>query len=446
MTDLPKSPDDKSTKNNQSSDSPKSSVKSNTSNSGNADKKVSGDAAAPYVKKVEMPKKTESKSTVNTNKKLNEKDAKPAKTGLLWFVTLINLIILILLCVGVYWYYTQIYQTTEDESSAISELDQKITQQLYTLQSEQQSTRSGLNSQVNSIENAVQSLSQTHSQATESLIAQIAQNAKANQAMQKRLAEISGRRPSDWLLAEANYLVNMAGRKLYLEKDIRTAITLLQEADARLLDLNDPALFPVRALIAGDIQSLKGVNTRSTSSIALTIAGMLTKASELPLNLLKLPESEESNDLTLSEDISDWRENLSRTWKSIVGPLYRVSDLEKPLEPYLEERQQWLIEQQVKHALAQAQSAVLAEQQALYVASLQTALSLLNNHYKIEDASVNQFITALQELQNADFTRNLPVRLESQTSLKDVVEMRIQNLFNNMPTVEEESSPQGSQL
>ncbi|MFT4655050.1 MAG: uroporphyrin-3 C-methyltransferase, partial [Patiriisocius sp.] len=247
--------------------------------------------------------------------------------------------------------------------------------------------------------------------------------------------EMSGRRPSDWLLAEANYLVNMAGRKLYLEKDIRTAMTLLKEADTRLNDLNDPSLFPVRALIAGDIQALSLVNPVSTNSIALAIAGMLSTVSELPLDTLQLPENINQQDLTLSENISDWRQNLQKTWQSVVDDLISIDYVDQPLEPYLAQRQQWLIEQQLNYALTQAQTAALNEQVEFYRAATQRAIGLLVEHYQIDNVRVSQFLGALQELQNIDFSRNYPANLASQASLQGIIEKRIQGLYNNSNTL-----------
>ena len=284
---------------------------------------------------------------------------KPAKTGFLWFITLINLIILILLCVGAYWYYTQIASTESSKQSEVLSIQQNLDDQGRSLQS----SINQLKQNNQSLEGKLANTQQTNQQALDKVqqnlsIAQqnVENNAIASQSITKRLAEMSGRRPSDWLLAEANYLVNMASRKLYLEKDIRTSVTLLREADARLDDLNDPSLFSVRALIAADIQTLSQVNSVSTDSIALTLAGMLPKISELPLNTLQLPESSIDQDLTLSEDVNDWRENLSKTWKSIVNDLISIDYVDKPLEPYLAERQQWLIEQQLKHANQQNKS------------------------------------------------------------------------------------------
>jgi uroporphyrin-3 C-methyltransferase len=365
---------------------------------------------------------------------------KPAKTGLLWFITLINLLVLLGVCGGAYWYYTQI---ASDESSKQTEV-LSIKQSLEDQGSSLRNTISQLEQSDQSLENKLASTQQSNQQNLANIQQSVESNTITTQALSKRLGEMSGRRPSDWLLAEANYLVNMAGRKLYLEKDITTAVTLLKEADARLDDLNDPSLFPVRALIAADIQTLNQVNQVSTHSIALTIAGMLPQVNGLVLDKLQLPESTTTEDSALSEDVSDWRQNLAKTWESIVGDLISIDYVDQPLEPYLAERQQWLIEQQLKHSLTQAQTAALNENTALYRSSIQQGLDLITEHYQLENTEVNQFLTSLQELQNIDFARNYPNSLSSLSALKDILNQRIQGLYNNSNSSEQETT--GNQL
>ena len=53
------------------------------------------------------------------------------------------------------------------------------------------------------------------------------------------MADVKGRRPNDWLLAEADYLVKLAGRKLFLEHDVESATQLMESADQRIASLND---------------------------------------------------------------------------------------------------------------------------------------------------------------------------------------------------------------
>ncbi|MGR5543359.1 uroporphyrinogen-III C-methyltransferase, partial [Vibrio campbellii] len=73
------------------------------------------------------------------------------------------------------------------------------------------------------------------------------------------IADVQGRRPNDWLLAEADHLVKLAGRKLFLEKDAVTATRLMETADQRIATLNDPSLVPLRQQMAKDITELKGI-------------------------------------------------------------------------------------------------------------------------------------------------------------------------------------------
>lgn len=365
---------------------------------------------------------------------------KPAKTGLLWFITLINLLVLLGVCGGAYWYYTQIASDESSKQTEVLSIKQNLEDQGRSLRN----NINQLEQSDQSLENKLANTQQSNQQNLANIQQSVVNNTITTQALSKRLGEMSGRRPSDWLLAEANYLVNMAGRKLYLEKDIATAVTLLKEADARLDDLNDPSLFPVRALIAADIQTLSQVNQVSTHSIALTIAGMLPQVNGLVLDKLQLPESTNTEDSALSEDVSDWRQNLAKTWESIVGDLISIDYVDQPLEPYLAERQQWLIEQQLKHSLTQAQTAALNENSALYRSSIQQGLNLINEHYQLENTEVSQFLATLQELQNIDFTRNYPNSLSSLSALKDIINQRIQGLYNNSSSSEQETT--GNQL
>ena len=388
---------------------------------------------------------------------------KTVKTGLLWFFTIINFLVIALICAAGYWYYTQIASPDINKQNDINAIDQRLTDKSSELEASLRLLKQGsqnVESNIASVKQAAsqdlasvegklkQDLSKVEQELTQDLAkveTELSQELSSMQGkldlvsatadtMNKRIAELVGRRPSDWLLAEANYLVNMAGRKLYLEKDVSTAVTLLKEADGRLQDLNDPSLFPVRALISSDIQALSQLNPVSTNSVALEIYGLLTLVKDLPLDTLQLPEFKNQEDLTLSEDVSQWRQNLDKTWRSVVNDLISIDYVDQPLEPYIAKRQQWLIEQQLNHALTQAQSAALNEQLALYSSAIQRATAMVLEHYETQDTKVEQFLAALQELQNIDFSRQIPTSLASQASLKSIIDQRIENLYNNAGT------------
>ncbi|MDX1270164.1 MAG: uroporphyrinogen-III C-methyltransferase, partial [Oceanisphaera sp.] len=67
------------------------------------------------------------------------------------------------------------------------------------------------------------------------------QNSTSEQleGLSHKVLDLDSKRPNDWMLAEAEYLVRMAGRKLWLEQDAVSAAMMLANADERLAALND---------------------------------------------------------------------------------------------------------------------------------------------------------------------------------------------------------------
>lgn len=78
--------------------------------------------------------------------------------------------------------------------------------------------------------------------------------------LQEKVATISGSDAKTRLLAQADFLVKMAGRKLWSDQDVTTAATLLKSADASLADMNDPSLIDVRRALTEDISTLSAVS------------------------------------------------------------------------------------------------------------------------------------------------------------------------------------------
>jgi uroporphyrin-3 C-methyltransferase len=351
-----------------------------------------------------------------------------AKTGLLWFFVVINLILLICAAGAGYWY---IQQQTVDQN-VLDVYQGKISQQV-----------SQTETQLSSLENQVQQKLQQQNQQLSAQQTNVSElqdkaeqlTAKLNSAL-AQLEALDGRRPSDWLIAEADYLVRMAGRKVWLEQDIRTAIMLLGNADKRLSELADPAILPVRALLAQDIQSLQQLNPVSRSTIALALGGMLEQVSALPLNTIKLPDSTEAETSTeVSSSVSDWQQNLLNVWNSLVADFISITYREEAVEPMMTAQQQWLTQQRLSLYLQQAQGAALDANEALYQHSLQQALNLLQQEYVVASNQVSGFSSALENLLNTDVSQALPTELATQKPLAQLLEKRVQRVFGDGASV-----------
>lgn len=342
---------------------------------------------------------------------------KSSGNGLLWFVVIILFLIVLGMAGAGYWYYMQQQSASKNSESAL----QTTISQLNTIERE----RAGLVATIDKVARTNQTL--------ESTVAELkAQNEKLTLQAESTLEQLNnmeGRRPADWLIAEADYLVRMAGRKLWLENDVRTAILLLVNADKRLKSLADPSVLPVRANLAEDIQTLQQLNPVSQSSVALALTGMIAQIDKLPLDTFEKPEDANAEDTTLSESSDDWQENLAKVWRSLVNDFLTIKTIEGPVEPVLSLEAQFLAKEQLRLQLMHAQTAALQGDAGLYGQSLQYAQMLIIEKFDTEKSQVTGFVDALQNLIATDVSRPIPTELASQKPLERLLDSRVKQVF-----------------
>ncbi|MGB0214572.1 MAG: uroporphyrinogen-III C-methyltransferase [Alteromonas oceani] len=343
----------------------------------------------------------------------------PAKTGLLWLVTLLNLLLLGGAAYGGYWYFNQ-HSVTQTKLDA---LRTEVNNDLGQKHSQMTNRAATLEQQISAQAAATQEVldGEAAQQATVEQLENQLQGALA------QIQELDGRRPTDWLIAEADYLVRMAGRKMWLEKDLRTAIMLLSNADQRLKSLADPSVLPVRALIAQDIQALQQVNPVSEVSVALALDGLVKQVDKLAIITPK--EANEFTSEEVSDSASDWKQNLLNVWRSLVDDFIRVEYRDEPVEPMMTAQQEWLSREQIKLALQQAQAAALAGEQALYQASIERAAAIISDDYIQSNSDVSGFQSALSQLKNTDISKAVPTELSSQAALESLLDSRVKRVF-----------------
>ena len=359
------------------------------------------------------------KSSPDNPKPAQSAPPKTAKTGLLWLITLLNLLLLGSAAYGGYWYFNQHSVTQTKLDTLRSELNNELGQK----HSQMANRAATLEQQISAQAEATQDVldGEAAQQATVEQLENQLQGALA------QIQELDGRRPTDWLIAEADYLVRMAGRKMWLEKDLRTAIMLLGNADQRLKSLADPSVLPVRALIAQDIQSLQQVNPVSEVSVALALDGLVKQVDKLAIITPK-----EANEFTrdeVSDSASDWKQNLLNVWRSLVDDFIRVEYRDEPVEPMMTAQQEWLSREQIKLALQQAQAAALAGEQALYQASIERAATIISDDYIQSNSDVSGFQSALSQLKNTDISKAVPTELSSQAALESLLDSRVKRVF-----------------
>lgn len=361
---------------------------------------------------------TDTVSPKGTDKNTPKKAKKSSGTKLLWFVVIVIFLLVLGIIGAGYWYYMQ----QQGSSDSLAKAQQANTAQVNDMLSDRKQTADTLRMltmQNGELKDAVDSLQQQNS----ALVQQA-------EATQQQLNSMEGQRPADWLIAEADYLVRMAGRKLWLENDVRTATLLLVNADKRLKSLADPSVLPVRAKLAEDIQTLQQMNPVSQSSVALALTGMLAQIDKLPLDTFEKPVEADADSNELSESADDWKENLAKVWHSIVDGFLTVKSLEGPVEPVMSLQAQFLVKEQLRLQLMHAQSAALKADSGLYEQSLLYAKTMLEEHYDVEKSQVTGFISALDNLVDTDISQPIPSQLVSQKPLEQLLESRVKQAFS----------------
>jgi len=224
--------------------------------------------------------------------------------------------------------------------------------------------------------------------------------------LQNRVLDLNDKRPNDWMLAESEYLVRMAGRKLWLEHDLISAITLLGNADERIKALNDPSLMPIRKALAEDIAQLKGM-----------------------LSTVSMPEAKTEPDQAVSTNPDEWESNLKKNWVKFTENFITIRRRDGAVEALLSPQQEIFLRENLKTKLLQAQLAVYREQQALYDDSLEKAQRWLTQYFDTDNSATHYMQSELDKLKSEQIQFTYPDRFKTQAMLEEVLTERLQRIL-----------------
>ncbi|MCG9680695.1 uroporphyrinogen-III C-methyltransferase [Vibrio sp. Isolate24] len=264
----------------------------------------------------------------------------------------------------------------------------------------------------------------------------LSQQQKSIESLQLAIADVKGRRPNDWLLAEADYLVKLAGRKLFLEHDAVSATKLMESADQRIAALNDPSLVPLRKSMANDITKLKSVPIIDREGLVLRLTALQQQVDSLPLANAILPEAPEQKEQQVSEDIYDWKDNLMTSLKDFSENFITFRTRDGNVIPLLSPEQHFYLKENIKAKLETAIKAVYVEQQDIYQTALTTADKWSSAFFNQDANTVIEFNKTLEMLSKQNVQVDYPVKLETQQILSDVIRDRLRREVTTLVTEE----------
>lgn len=320
-----------------------------------------------------------------------------------------------------------------------------LTYKMLEQQSEYQTQIAQLQSQLEQAQSAMkQELSQVKEETIEKATTVthkaevvLGQQQKSIESLQLAVADVKGRRPNDWLLAEADYLVKLAGRKLFLEHDVESATQLMESADQRIAALNDPSLVGLRKAMANDITKLRVVPLVDRDGLVLRLTALQQQVDKLPLANALLPEAAAVEKQQVSEDIANWQENLMTSLKDFSENFITFRTRDGNVIPLLSPQQHFYLKENIKAKLETAIKAVYQEQGEIYTTSLETADKWAMAFFNQDDNSVKEFNKTLSQLSKQDIQVEYPAKLESQNQLSDVIRERLRREVTTMTGTED---------
>ena len=260
--------------------------------------------------------------------------------------------------------------------------------------------------------------------ATQNKIAQVEEliNAKSHELVglqsqiNKVSAQANAQQPTDWLFSEADFLLNNALRKLVLDNDVDTAVSLLKLADETLAKVNNSQSAAIRSAINQDLKQLLSVAGVDQNAVMQKLSQLANTVDELPV--LDVNFGDDQNATKLSDSLSDWAENAEKSATSFLNHFIRISpkhgaDRKELLAP----NQDIYLRENIRLRLQLAIMAVPRQQNELYKQSLEAVASWIRSYFDTNAEVTQSFLKSVDELSELSIYVDVPSQLQSLSML-----------------------------
>ena len=201
-----------------------------------------------------------------------------------------------------------------------------------------------------------------------------------------------------WVRAEALYLLELAERRIKLERDVQTAIVAMESADARLATLDDPAVREVRTTLGLELAALRAVPLPDIADVLQRIGRLEEEIPGLPV--IGVPASQARRDKPQAESSND----LARAWRRVrqaLRDLVSIRRIEPATARLVTQEEESLRRQHLELLLFGARVAAMQPDGAAYAQSLRAADVWLRQYF---DTSTPEVEAAARDLAALELT------------------------------------------
>jgi uncharacterized protein HemX len=362
--------------------------------------------------------------TEKTISKENTTNAVPKSRSGLWIGIIVLLIVALIAGAGFY-----VYEQLRSQGDNINKEDQRnieIGKQVTSFQAQLAAMQTQLTEATANLSNVDERFDEKVSERAKTQEEKLEATRKDLTTAVLQIQRQLGKTRGDWLIADAEYLLSVAGQRLHLMGDIETTREALEAADQRLRESGDAAVFKVREQIAKELATLHAIPP-------IDLVGMYAKLQSLSgrVNQLTLFLPYEGKPVAKSSE-HDKHPAPSQTSSSLLNAALKQLDgyvtvrhTAQPIKAILTAEEAQFIRQQLSLKLEMIKLALVQKNQTMYQASLEDALAWLDKNFN-KNAQTQSFIAELNQLNATKLNAQMPDISLSLKMLRDITKLRIE--------------------
>lgn len=220
-------------------------------------------------------------------------------------------------------------------------------------------------------------------------------------AMQSEVARINAKLGEEkttslsWAVFDAKYLLTLANRKVVIDRDYATAISLLKEADTVIAGVNDPRTRKLREAIASDLNALGNIPAIDYEKPLLRINELISNVSKMKIKGLKKVNLVEEG--TVSENVDDWWDNLKTSMGTFVNSFVVIKRKDATDTALMAPDNEAFLRANLENYLLLAAKACFYREQELYSQYLNRARELTETYFDEADPVVQNTLKGINE-------------------------------------------------
>ncbi len=227
--------------------------------------------------------------------------------------------------------------------------------------------------------------------------------------------EIKRQQPSSnqWVLGESKYLIRLAEFSLHFQKDIPTAIAILQNAKSLVSNQGDIEYLSLRQSIERTILSLKEVESPNIADLMVQLDALNDAVPYMKIAPVELNVGQEGRVVKLADN-SQPKQKTSwwkRGWEEVGAVIDRAVIIRhhgKKVMPLIEPKQEVFVVLNIQDSISQAQWAVLHGNQTLYDNSLNKVVNWVGRYFDSKDTATKAINEMLKKLSRQKVSVNMP--------------------------------------